>query len=147
MYWWGQFISPLKKRLATAWQRGGREVVSQGGVVVQCQGPSMMPTFNESGDIIAIEHWSRLSGRLRKGDVVIVRSPQDPTHTVCKRIIAMEGEFVAVDTDYSLAGLDEYVKIPKGHIWLQGDNSENSTDSRQYGPIPLALVCGRVFFK
>ena len=32
-------------------------------------------------------------------------------------------------------------------VWLQGDNLRNSTDSRNYGPVPLPLVTGRVFFK
>ena len=30
---------------------------------------------------------------------------------------------------------------------LQGDNFSNSTDSRHYGPVPYALLRGRVFFK
>lgn len=37
--------------------------------------------------------------------------------------------------------------IPKGHVWLAGDNTANSTDSRTYGPVPQALIKGRVFYK
>ncbi|CAN0578941.1 unnamed protein product, partial [Ectocarpus sp. 12 AP-2014] len=37
--------------------------------------------------------------------------------------------------------------VPQGHVWLEGDNLSNSSDSRTYGPIPLAMVRGRVFFK
>lgn len=37
--------------------------------------------------------------------------------------------------------------VPEGHVWLEGDNPPNSSDSRSYGPIPLAMVRGRVFFK
>jgi inner membrane protease subunit 1 len=29
-------------------------------------------------------------------------------------------------------------------VWLQGDNGPMSRDSREYGPVPLALVRGRV---
>ena len=32
-------------------------------------------------------------------------------------------------------------------VWLEGDNPFNSTDSRSYGPVPLALVKGLVSFK
>ena len=39
------------------------------------------------------------------------------------------------------------VQIPKGHVWLQGDNTLNSTDSRAYGPVPYNLLQGRVFLK
>jgi len=31
-----------------------------------------------------------------------------------------------------------------GHVWLQGDNLIMSRDSREYGPVPLGLVKGRV---
>ena len=34
--------------------------------------------------------------------------------------------------------------VPDGHIWLEGDNSLDSVDSRSYGPIPAGLVIGRV---
>ena len=38
-------------------------------------------------------------------------------------------------------------QVPKGHVWLQGDNFINSTDSRHYGPVPYALIRGRAFLK
>ncbi|CAD6896163.1 unnamed protein product [Tilletia controversa] len=37
-----------------------------------------------------------------------------------------------------------YVTVPKGHVFLCGDNLACSIDSRDYGPVPLALVKGRV---
>lgn len=39
------------------------------------------------------------------------------------------------------------LQVPKGHVWLQGDNTLNSTDSRLYGSVPYNLLQGRVFFK
>ena len=36
------------------------------------------------------------------------------------------------------------MKIPKGHVWLQGDNLANSIDSRDYGAVPEATLKGRV---
>ena len=41
----------------------------------------------------------------------------------------------------------EYVTVPDGHVWLQGDNERNSTDSRDYGPVPMEMLRGRVFAK
>jgi type IV secretory pathway protease TraF len=40
-----------------------------------------------------------------------------------------------------------FVQVPPGQVWLEGDNPFNSTDSRTYGPVPLALVRGVVRFK
>jgi inner membrane protease subunit 1 len=39
------------------------------------------------------------------------------------------------------------MQVPNGHVWLQGDNQYVSRDSREYGPVPAALVKGKVFFK
>lgn len=37
--------------------------------------------------------------------------------------------------------------VPKGHLWLEGDNSENSIDSRTYGPVPMGLIQSRAAFR
>jgi len=39
------------------------------------------------------------------------------------------------------------IRVPSGHLWLEGDNPDNSTDSRTYGPVPAALVRGTVVAK
>ena len=36
------------------------------------------------------------------------------------------------------------VQVPEGHCWVAGDNLEASRDSRHFGPLPLALVRGKV---
>lgn len=36
------------------------------------------------------------------------------------------------------------IVVPKGHVWLEGDNFQNSSDSRLYGPVPMGLVKSRV---
>lgn len=37
--------------------------------------------------------------------------------------------------------------MPDGHCWVLGDNLPESRDSRFYGPVPLALVKGKVIAK
>lgn len=110
-----------------------------------CKGPSMLPTFNTWGDLLLQEYYSVYAERVRVGDVVMSRSPRNPKHIVCKRVLGMAGDTVhvsrtALRKPYS-------VKVPEGHVWLQGDNATNSTDSRHYGAVPYALLEGRAFLK
>ena len=40
-----------------------------------------------------------------------------------------------------------FFQIPRGHIWIEGDNKGVSVDSRQYGPVPYALIKNRLMFR
>lgn len=105
-----------------------------------------------------------------RGDVVFAINPIDPRFTVCKRVVGLEGDLVEIevrrggkrkwidedadDDDEVMRSLDpmvarrrgeeKWVKVPKGHVWLAGDNMANSTDSRTYGPVPHAMIKGKV---
>ena len=75
----------------------------------------------------------------KKGDVVISHCPYDIDKTVCKRIAAVEGETVVFG--------EQEIVVPRGHVWLLGDNVNNSTDSRRYGAVSTQLIIGRVALK
>jgi mitochondrial inner membrane protease subunit 1 len=38
-------------------------------------------------------------------------------------------------------------QIPKGHCWVVGDNMAASRDSRMFGPVPMALIQGKITYK
>mmetsp|Transcript_24092 Transcript_24092/g.37817 ORF Transcript_24092/g.37817 Transcript_24092/m.37817 type:complete len:184 (+) Transcript_24092:33-584(+) len=114
--------------------------------VTICIGPSMLPTFNTEGDVVLVEFFSTRLQKLKSGDVVVAKSPTNPKQTVCKRICGMPGDIVQVAPSHSFAAARHHV-VPEGHVWLQGDNLANSTDSRAYGAVPIALIRGRVFYK
>uniref|UniRef100_A0A8C6J0X3 Mitochondrial inner membrane protease subunit n=3 Tax=Psittaciformes TaxID=9223 RepID=A0A8C6J0X3_MELUD len=114
-----------------------------GGIVV-CSGPSMEPTI-QNCDIVFSENLSRHFYCIRKGDIVIVKSPNDPKSNICKRVIGLEGDKVCTSNPSDFLKSHSYV--PKGHVWLEGDNLRNSTDSRCYGPVPYGLIRGRICFK
>ncbi len=46
--------------------------------------------------------------------------------------------------DAAIGEKKEMVTVPEGHLWLEGDNPVYSIDSRQYGPIAITSVRGRV---
>ncbi|XP_041645182.1 mitochondrial inner membrane protease subunit 1 isoform X2 [Cheilinus undulatus] len=95
------------------------------GEVVVCSGPSMEPTI-VSQDIVFSERMSRHLCKIEK-------------------VIGLEGDKICTSAPSDLFKTHTYV--PKGHVWLEGDNLRNSTDSRSYGPIPYALIRGRVCLK
>jgi signal peptidase I len=112
--------------------------------VTMCVGPSMLPTFNDAGDIVVLDRLTTRWNPIKRGDVVVARSPTNPKQTVCKRIRAVEGDTVKMSTYFNNKKIS---KVPEGHVWLEGDNPSNSTDSRYYGPVPAALINGRVVCK
>lgn len=108
-------------------------------VFLQCSGPSMEPTL-ESNNILFTEHISPRLHRLRRGDIVIARSPTNPKQNICKRIVAMPGD--SIKSGFPFPRRSQMV--PRGHVWLEGDNHSNSADSRVYGPVPQGLIRSRV---
>ncbi|XP_024961811.1 mitochondrial inner membrane protease subunit 1-like isoform X1 [Cynara cardunculus var. scolymus] len=110
-------------------------------------GPSMLPTFNLSGEIVLLESISTRYGKVGSGDVVIVRSPENPRKVITKRIIGMEGDSITYVVDPINSDRTETLVVPKGHIWVEGDNIYSSNDSRNFGPVPYGLLQGKVFLK
>ncbi|KAG9439697.1 hypothetical protein H6P81_019862 [Aristolochia fimbriata] len=114
------------------------------GTIALVYGPSMLPTLNLTGDIVFVERISTRYGLAGVGDVVLARSPQNPKRLVTKRITAMEGDTVSFSTDPMKDGVSRTVVVPKGHVWIQGDNVLQSNDSRHFGAIPYGLLQGKV---
>jgi inner membrane protease subunit 1 len=105
---------------------------------------SMLPTFAFSNNWIAVENLTRTLPFLRsmqRGDIVAFIQPQtlDP---VTKRVIGLPGDEIMLEPQDADS---RFVRVPKGHVWLEGDNRTTSRDSREYGPVPIALLRGRVF--
>ena len=93
----------------------------------------MLPTMNVSGDFVLVSK----QVTLKHGQVVLAISPLDPTRKICKRIIGLPGDKIHSHPH----------PIPPGHVWLQGDNLNNSVDSRSYGPVPIGLLKGTILCK
>ena len=104
----------------------------------------MLPTMAVEGEAV-IEN--RLSfwlnpACLERGDLVTFESPLAPGRLVCKRLLGLPGDIICVDPTGLKVPSSEHIVIPKGHLWLMGDNADSSRDSRDYGPVSLSLVRG-----
>jgi inner membrane protease subunit 1 len=93
----------------------------------------MEPSFSD-GQIVLT---TALNTKLQKGDVIILKDPYRPEQKICKRVVGLPGNMVTSN------GFETV--IPKGHMWLEGDNKSISLDSRIFGPVALGLFEGLVF--
>ncbi|CAN6874937.1 unnamed protein product [Brassica oleracea var. botrytis] len=106
-------------------------------------GPSMIPTLHPSGNVVLAERISKLS----RGDVVVFQSPEDPNKLPTKRVVGLEGDSVSFVVDPGKNDESRTIVVPKGHVWVEGDYTQNSRDSRSFGPVPYALVQGRLLWR
>ncbi|CCJ29506.1 unnamed protein product [Pneumocystis jirovecii] len=110
--------------------------------IYPCSGPSMLPTLNAHGDLLGVDKWHGKNGRgCRAGDIIVAIKPGTTNIRIAKRIIGMPGDVICKDPLMSRA---EFIKVPEGHVWVMGDNLLHSLDSRNYGPLPMALIKGKV---
>lgn len=114
----------------------------------QMHGASMLPTFPaETSEVVIEEMLMKTLFQntfLNRGDIITLESPIAKGRLVCKRVIGLPGDMICVDPTGQYADPSEHIVVPKGHIWISGDNLTASRDSRIYGPVPLALVKGRI---
>jgi len=118
-------------------------------------GPSMKPTLDDI-DFVWVKHCIDFEKDLHVGDVVVAFRPTDcqlhaPRVSILKRIKGMPGDVIKVCFKSSLKkgmeGAEVIIRVPPGHIWVEGDNTAQSSDSRDWGPLPLSLVGGKVLAK
>jgi inner membrane protease subunit 1 len=114
--------------------------------ILKASGPSMEPTFDirTEGFIENRLSYQLFPESIARGDIVTLRSPLNPFRFVCKRVIGLAGDVICVDPTGRIAPSTEHVIVPKGHVWLIGDNAAMSIDSRLHGPVSTALIQGKL---
>lgn len=134
----------------------------------QIKGASMEPTFYNANYIFT----SKITYLLRKpiqGDVVVFHSPKNPDIEYIKRVIGLPGDTVLIENQTVYVNgqivYEPYISaattlipgnfaqegvpivVPEGYYWVMGDNRPRSSDSREFGPIPLTSIVGHVFYR
>ncbi|KAL5612901.1 hypothetical protein BROUX41_004022 [Berkeleyomyces rouxiae] len=107
------------------------------------QGPSMVPTFTVTGEGVVINRLCRYGRNVKVGDLVAYDIPINKELGV-KRVIGMPGDYVLLG---SPGESQDMLQVPEGHCWLVGDNLKASRDSRDFGPLPLALITGKIVYR
>ncbi|MBW1980437.1 MAG: signal peptidase I [Deltaproteobacteria bacterium] len=103
-----------------------------------------------------------------RGDVIVFKYPRDPSKDYIKRVIGLPGDQVQLvnnklylngkpvpdphafygNSPYSGSGLLRNfgpVVVPAGHLFVMGDNRNESADSRVWGFVPMSYVRGKAF--
>lgn len=151
--------------VALAFSYGIRQYVAEPRFIPSL---SMFPTM-EVGDRLVIEKLSYRQHAPQPGDIVTFQPPVgvlpagdsgwfNEQQIFIKRVVAAAGDSVEVNNGRLIvngAARDEpYIKerpeyvlekfvVPEGHIFVMGDNRNNSFDSHIWGPLPISNVTGR----
>lgn len=125
---------------------------------------SMLPTL-QIGDRILVDKLSYDLHGFHIGDIVVFKKPAADTgspqiHDLVKRVIGLPGQRISAHNGQVYingkllpepflpkSALTYHLApevIPKGYIYVMGDNRDNSKDSRFFGPISEKLVIGKV---
>ncbi len=116
-------------------------------------GNSMAPTY--ANQKVAVT--APVGESVRRGDVVVAEGPDG---TFIKRVALVPGDPIMqvhmLDRWVYAFGMDaglrhrskrvRYVPLPEGMVFLLGDNVGASTDSRDFGPVPISSLRRRVVF-
>ena len=135
--------------------------------VVVVDGGSMRETLQDRDILLVLS--DHLCGTYEAGDIVVLsKETFENGDPIVKRIVATEGQTVDIDftagvvfvdgealqEDYireptwTPEGLEFPVTIPEDHVFVLGDNRNESSDSRHIdlGPIDERMIIGRAIF-
>ena len=101
-------------------------------------GASMDPTF-KNGDYLIIDELSYQFSGPEKNEVVVFRYPLQPNRFYIKRVVGLPGETMTIDGKKTVLEDDEY--------FVMGDNRNNSSDSRMWGPVQENFLIGRALVR
>jgi signal peptidase I len=108
------------------------------------EGPSMRPTL-VNGERLVVNKFLYRFRAPERGEIIVFRYPRDPSRDFIKRVIAVPGDTVEIkegrvfvngqllNENYILEktrGSYPLSTVPEGHVFVMGDNRNNSEDSR-----------------
>jgi signal peptidase I len=126
---------------------------------IRVDGFSMEPTL-KNGEFVIVNKLAYTLGKPKIGDVIVFRYPRNPQEEYIKRVIGLPGDQVNIANGQVMVNgqtLKEpyifspprYVSdwtVPPNSLFVLGDNRNNSSDSHNWGPVPMDNVIGKALF-
>jgi signal peptidase I len=123
---------------------------------IRVDGDSMVPTLI-SGEYVVVNRLSYRLGSPQRGDIIVFHFPRNPQEEYIKRIIGVPGDVIEVmngTVNINRQPLDEnYLnvetnytgrwEVPADQLFVLGDNRNNSSDSHDWGMVPMDYVVGK----
>lgn len=123
---------------------------------VRVDGFSMRPTL-EDGEFVLVSKLSYTFGEFERGDIIVFHFPLNPDEELVKRIIGLPGDQVMVKENQVYVNgqllSEPYIAqspiysgewtVTEGHLFVLGDNRNNSNDSKDWGLLPQENVVGK----
>jgi signal peptidase I len=123
---------------------------------IRVDGYSMEPTLH-TGEFVIVNRLAYQFGSPKIGDVIVFHYPRDPQQEYIKRIIGLGGDTVRVEggnvyvngqrlNEPYIAAPPAYQntwQVPNDSLFVLGDNRNNSSDSHNWGFVPMNYVVGK----
>lgn len=126
---------------------------------IRVDGFSMEPTLH-TGEFVIVNKLAYKIGSPHIGDVIVFHFPRDPAQEYIKRVIGLSGDKVVISQDQVIVNgevlHESYIAahpayqgtwtVPADSLFVLGDNRNNSSDSHNWGPVPMDYVVGKAVF-
>jgi len=126
---------------------------------IRVDGFSMEPTLL-NGEFVIVNKLSYKLGDPQYSDVIVFHFPRDPEQEYIKRIIGLPGDLVRIADGQVFVNKkkinEPYItappkyqsewKVAEGSLFVLGDNRNRSSDSHNWGTVPLDYVVGKALF-
>ena len=109
-----------------------------GAAIYQISSFSMLPTFIP-GDLILVNLSAYKADKPQNGDIVLFQKSYDKLVYI-KRVAGTKGETATWE---DRQGNSHEVKIDPGSVFMLGDNPKYSSDSRDFGTVPINQILGK----
>jgi hypothetical protein len=68
----------------------------------------------------------------------------EPSQIIYTRVIGLPGDTICVNPTGEHTDPSQWIVIPNKHVWITSDHAAHSIYSWLYGPIPIALIGGKL---